>query len=130
MTFPDVGYGMVENQEYVSVETPAVRFGYYRPGESSTFADESIPVTFNEYLPNGSSYTAWTSGSVPIDQGAYSVLAVRLHHIRKPGAQRRRIPQRSNPRQLGDLFCGSASRNRRRRSRWRNPRSCQEQTGS
>ena len=48
-----------------------MRFAYYPPGQS-TFTDESLPVIFSEALPNSSSYTAWTSGSEPIDYGNYS----------------------------------------------------------
>jgi hypothetical protein len=70
-TVPNIGYGMTDNHEYISVESPTVRFLYYPVG-SSSYTDESIPVSFTEYLPNASSYTAWTSGSVPFDEGSYS----------------------------------------------------------
>jgi hypothetical protein len=70
---PDIGYGMSENAEYMSVESAWVKFAYFDPGlPTASYKDEIVPVSFSEYIPNASSYSAWTSGSVPINYGAYS----------------------------------------------------------
>ena len=71
-TISNIGYGIKENREFASVESPSIRF-LYEPSGPSTYTDEQIPVAFYMYMSNPNSYTAWTSGSVPIQDGSFAV---------------------------------------------------------
>ena len=63
VSVPDLGWGVAENAEYVSVTHPDV-YDYLTTG-SKPVAESGISTIYHAYVPNGDAYT-WDSGAASV----------------------------------------------------------------